>query len=79
LKNGETILTFDAAAQRANGIVTAALSRDRRSIEVQATGVVLQLQPILDLKTSYNTTSTDLVKARATARASPPNTIVCET
>ena len=70
LKNGETILTFDAAAQRANGIVTAAVSRDRRSVEVQATGVVLQLQPILDLKTSYNTTSTDLVKARATARAS---------
>jgi hypothetical protein len=69
-KNGETILTFDAAAQRANGIVTATLSRDKRSIEVQATGVVLQLQPILDLKTSYNTTSTDLVKAHATARAS---------
>ncbi len=69
-KNGETILTFDAAAQRANGILTAALSRDTRSVEVQATGVVLQLQPILDLKTSYNTTSTDLVKARATARAS---------
>jgi len=58
-KNGETILTFDAAAQRANGIVTIALSRDRRSVETQATGVVLQLQPILDLKTSYNTTSTD--------------------
>jgi hypothetical protein len=31
---------------------------------------VLQLQPILDLKTSYNTASTDLVKAHATARAS---------
>jgi hypothetical protein len=69
-KNGETILTFDAAAQRANGIVTIALSRDRRSVETQATGVVLQLQPILDLKSSYNTASTDLVKARATARAS---------
>jgi hypothetical protein len=69
-KNGETILTFDAAAQRANGIVTATLSRNKRSVEVQATGVVLQLQSILDLKTSYNTTSTDLVKARATARAS---------
>jgi hypothetical protein len=69
-KNGETILTFDATAQRANGILTATLRRDKRSVEVQATGVVLQLQPILDLKASYNTTSTDLVKARATARAS---------
>lgn len=69
-KDGETILTFDAVAQRANGIVTAPLSRSKRSLEAQATGVVLQLQPILDLKTSYNTASTDLVKARATARAS---------
>jgi hypothetical protein len=69
-KNGKTILTFDAAAQHTNGIVTAPLSHDKRSIELQATGVVLQLQPILDLKSSYNTTSVDLVKARAAARAS---------
>lgn len=69
-KNGETILAFDARAQRANGIVSVTLSRERRSVEIQATGVVLQLQPILDLKTNYNTASTDLLKARATARAS---------
>src|SRR5260370_29249366 len=69
-KKGKPILTFDAAAQHTNGIVTAPLSHDKRSIELQATGVVLQLQPILDLKSSYNTTSVDLVKARAAARAS---------
>jgi hypothetical protein len=32
--------------------------------------VVLQLQPLLDLKAGYNAASTDLVKAHATARAS---------
>jgi hypothetical protein len=69
-RDGETILTFDASAQKTNGIVTTALMRDRQSAEVQATGVVLQLQPVLDLKTSYNTASIDLVKARATAEAS---------
>jgi hypothetical protein len=69
-QNGETVLTFDAAAQKVNGIVTTALSEARQTAEVQATGVVLQLQPILDLKTSYNTASIDLVKTRATARAS---------
>lgn len=69
-QNGETVLTFDASAQKVNGIVTTALIGVRQSAEVQATGVVLQLQPILDIKTSYNTASIDLVKARATARAS---------
>lgn len=69
-ENGETVLTFDASAQKINGIVTAALAPTRQSTEVQANGVVLQLQPLLDLKASYNTASTDLVKAHATARAS---------
>jgi hypothetical protein len=69
-QNGETVLAFDAAAQKTNGIVTASLIQTRKSVEGQATGVVLQLQPLLDLKTSYNTASTDLAKAQATARAS---------
>jgi len=69
-QNGETVLAFDDAAQRTNGIVTAALMHTRQSVEVQATGVVLQLQPLLDLKTSYNTASTDLTKAQAAANAS---------
>jgi hypothetical protein len=69
-QNGETVLAFDSAAQKANGIVTAALIHTRQSVDVQATGVVLQLQPFLDLRTSYNTASTDLAKARAAANAS---------
>jgi hypothetical protein len=69
-QNGETVLAFDTAAQKTNGIVTAALIHTRQSAESQATGVVLQLQPLLDLKTSYNTASTDIAKARAAANAS---------
>jgi hypothetical protein len=69
-QNGETVLTFGAAAQKTNGIVTAALIHTRQSVDIQATGVVLQLQPLLDVKTGYNTASTDLAKARATASAS---------
>ena len=69
-ENGHTILAFDAAAQKANGILTAVLSPTKQQMDTQATGVVVQLQPLLDLKASYNTPRTDLVRARANARAS---------
>lgn len=69
-ENGHAVLTFDAAAQKANGIVTTALAPTRQQMENQATGVVVQLQPLLDLKASYNTPRTDLIRAHANARAS---------
>ncbi len=69
-ENGHTVLTFDTAAQKANGIVTTILSTTKQQIEGRATGVVVQLQPLLDLKASYNTPATDLLRARANARAS---------
>ena len=67
---GKTILTFDEQAQRANAIAITMLAAGRRTAETQATGVVLQLQPILDLKTSYNAALMDIAKARAAAAAS---------
>jgi hypothetical protein len=69
-ENGRAVLAFDAASQKANGIVTTVLPAARQQIESQATGVVVQLQPLLDLEASYNTPRTDLVRARANARAS---------
>lgn len=69
-EDGHTVLTFDADAQRANGIATTVLTATRQREEGQATGVVVQLQPLLDLKASYNTPATDLLKAQASARAS---------
>jgi hypothetical protein len=67
---GKTILTFDEQAQRANALAITTLAAERRTAETQATGVVLQLQPLLDLKTSYNAALMDIVKARAAAAAS---------
>ncbi len=69
-ENGQTILAFDPAAQKANGIVTVALNPTKEQIKTQATGVVVQLQPLLDLKAGYNTPRTDLIRARANAQAS---------
>src|SRR6266481_6237996 len=69
-ENGHAVLSFDTSAQTANGILTTALSPAKQQIESQATGVVVQLQPLLDLKASFNTPATDLIRARANARAS---------
>ena len=68
--DGKTVLSFDHAAQRANGIVISVLAATTQRAQAQATGVVVQLQPLLDLKASYNTPATDLIRARANARAS---------
>jgi hypothetical protein len=67
-ENGRAVLAFDAASQKANGIVTTVLPAARQQIESQATGDVVQLQPLLDLQASYNTPRTDLIRARANAR-----------
>lgn len=67
---GTTVLTFDERAQHANGIVVTPLRADRRSTEVQANGVVLQLQPLLDLKSSSNSANMEIAKARAASQAS---------
>jgi hypothetical protein len=67
---GKTVLSFDEAAQRANGITVTTLVGEDRSTEAQATGAVLQLQPLLDIKTSYNMAVMEIAKARAAARAS---------
>ncbi len=69
-EDGKTVLSFDPAAQRANGIITSVLAATTQRAEAQATGVVVQLQPLLDLKAAYNTPGTDLIRARANARAS---------
>jgi hypothetical protein len=67
---GKTVLTFDEQARRANGIAVTALAAERRSGATQANGVVLQLQPLLDLKSSYDTAQMNIFKARAAAQAS---------
>jgi hypothetical protein len=69
-ENGHAVLSFDASTQKTNGISTTALTPAKQQIQNQATGVVVQLQPLLDLKASFNTPATDLLRTRANARAS---------
>jgi len=69
-EGGKTVLTFDEQTQLTNGILVATLAGGRRRVETQASGLILQLQPLLDLKTSYNTAVMDIAKARAAAQAS---------
>lgn len=69
-QGGNAVLNFDDQAQRENGIAATTLQAERWREEAQATGVVLQLQPLLDLKTSYNTTRMDIARAKAAAQAS---------
>lgn len=68
--SGRTVLSFDADAQRDNGIVVNTLTAEDRAGTAQATAVVLQMQPFLDLKATYNAASMEISKARAAARAS---------
>lgn len=69
-QGGKTVLSFGPAAQRENGISVSTLRAERRRAEASATGMVLQLQPLLDLKTSYNTALMDIAKAQAAVQAS---------
>lgn len=69
-QDGHTVLTFDENAQRDNGIVVKTLPAEQHRGSIQANGVILQLQPLLDAKTARNTALMQLAKAIAAARAS---------
>ncbi|MDE3163853.1 MAG: hypothetical protein KGL64_11385 [Acidobacteriota bacterium] len=69
-QGGKTMLSFGSQAQRENGIAATSLKAEHWREEAQAIGVVLQLQPLLDLKSSYNMARMDIAKARAAAQAS---------
>lgn len=67
---GLAVLTFDEEAQRQNGIRTAALKLVSHQTEWPTIGVVLQLQGLIDLRTSYSSASAQMRKAAAAANAS---------
>ena len=69
-QEGRSVLSFDEDAQKANGIRTMVLSASSQRSRTPATGVVVQLQPLLDLKASYNAPRTELLRTNANARAS---------
>jgi hypothetical protein len=69
-EGGKTVLKFSKADQQANGITVVTLNSSQQRLAVQGTGTILQIQPFLDLKTSFNTAQMDLAKARAAVQAS---------
>lgn len=69
-ENGQTIVTLSPAAQRANGIEISMVRTEKKSVEEQANGTILNLQPILDLESTYSTAVMNVAKTRAAASAS---------
>ncbi len=68
--NGKTVVSLSPTAQLENGIEASVVHGERRQLEEQANGVVLNLQPILDLETTYSSAVMNVAKAKAAAAAS---------
>lgn len=69
-KNGLAVLTFDEQAQRQNGLRMTGLKPVSHQTEQPAIGVILQLQSLIDLRTSYSTATAQIRRAEAAANAS---------
>jgi multidrug efflux system membrane fusion protein len=70
LVNGVTVVMLDTATQTQSGIHTEPLSSANYRAETAAYGTVLDLQPLIDLRTRYASALADADAARATAAAS---------
>lgn len=68
--NGETVVAAGQKAQLASGIEVQALTLDSRRGETAAYGTVIDLQPLIDLRTRYRTALAEAVAARTTVKAS---------
>lgn len=68
--NGMSVLTLDAATQAHSGIHTVALVSAESRPEMTAYGTVMDLQPLLDLRTRYGAAIAEAEAARAAAAAS---------
>jgi membrane fusion protein, multidrug efflux system len=68
--DGQTVLNFSTQAQRTNGIVVSMLASTRRAAVRPAAATVLDLQPLLDIKSKYESAQTAIAQAGAAAAAS---------
>lgn len=68
--NGVTVVAMDANAQAQNGIQTTPLAATNVASEITAYGTVLDLQPLIDLRSRYTTALADVEAAKATTAAS---------
>lgn len=70
IRDGETVVTLDAAAQTKIGITIAALDPISHREEIKAYGTVLQLQDLIDLHNAYVSTGAEVEKAQAKVEVS---------
>ena len=63
--NGLTIITLDTATQVQSGLRVESLSSTRHRTETTAYGTVLDLQPLLDLRTRFMSTQADVDATKA--------------
>ena len=70
LVNGVTVVTMDAATQIQNGIRADSLASAENLTEITAYGTVLDLQPLIDLRTRYAAGLADADTASAALAAS---------
>ncbi|MEO8849449.1 MAG: metal transporter [Casimicrobiaceae bacterium] len=68
--DGVTIVTIDPAIQLQSGIKTATVSASTHRTEVTAYGVVMDLQPLIDLRIRYTAAAADVQTAQIAADAS---------
>lgn len=68
--NGVTMVQLDAATQSRSGVGTEALAAMTRRSEVTVYGSVLDLQPLIDLRSRHDAAQADAVAARAAAAVS---------
>ena len=68
--SGEPTITLDAVGQQNLGLWAARLEKAPYRDEIQAFGMVLDLQPLTDLSNNYTTTKAQLETARAKLNAS---------
>jgi len=70
LVNGEPVITLDLATQRNSGIATVILSKAPHQAQVQAYGMVIDLQQLTDLSNSYANAKAQLGTVQAKLNAS---------
>ncbi len=69
-EKGESVITLDQATQKKSGIAAAPLKAVSRQEELRAYGMVMDLQPLVDLRNSFATARAQVDKARASLEAS---------
>lgn len=70
IRDGESVVTLDAAAQTKIGITVAALKPVSHREEIKAYGTVLQLQDLIDLHNAYVSARAEVEKTQATVEVS---------